>query len=223
MKKNKMMRLASSLLVAVLLTSSVISGTFAKYVTSGEAYDEARVAKWGVKINATGLTDTFKNEYDGTVQVGATADLDLVAPGTSGELTKITFTGTPEVSVKITYDADLDLTNWHTDYFPIVFTIDGTTYGIEGMKTINGSALDNEYADKAALEEAVEKVIGERAAQEYGPNKDLSTVTDDGLTVAWEWAFENNDINDTFLGDEAAEGRASKIKLTVGATVEQAD
>ena len=43
MKKNKMMRLASFLLIAVLLTTSVISGTFAKYVTTDAQWDSARV------------------------------------------------------------------------------------------------------------------------------------------------------------------------------------
>ena len=44
MKKNKMMRIASVLLVAVILTTCAISGTFAKYVTSGNGSDNARVA-----------------------------------------------------------------------------------------------------------------------------------------------------------------------------------
>ena len=43
MKKNKMMRAASALMVATLLTTSVISGTFAKYVTSVNSSDWARI------------------------------------------------------------------------------------------------------------------------------------------------------------------------------------
>ena len=46
MKKNKMMRIASALLVAVILTTCAISGTFAKYVTSTPGSDSARVAKF---------------------------------------------------------------------------------------------------------------------------------------------------------------------------------
>ena len=61
MKKNKMMRLASSLLVAVLLTSSVISGTFAKYVTSDGASDSARVAKFGVIVDV--VSNAFSDSY----------------------------------------------------------------------------------------------------------------------------------------------------------------
>ena len=48
MRKNKMMRAASALMVAVLLTTCTISGTFAKYVTTAEGKDTARVAKFDV-------------------------------------------------------------------------------------------------------------------------------------------------------------------------------
>jgi hypothetical protein len=66
MKKNKMMRLASLLLVCVLLTTSVISGTFAKYTTSYTANDTARVAKWGFD-QATLSFDLFAATYDDSV------------------------------------------------------------------------------------------------------------------------------------------------------------
>ena len=61
MKKNRMMRLASVLLVLTLLSTSVISGTFAKYVTSDQASDTARVAKFGVVVSASG--SLFGTDY----------------------------------------------------------------------------------------------------------------------------------------------------------------
>ena len=125
MKKNKMMRVASILLVAVLLTTSVISGTFAKYVTSGEASDSARVAKFGVLVSAEGnlFDKTYKKTTDNTPG-GSTWDENLtgepkdltalsvesttnvVAPGTKSEGTGLTFgvTGTPEVDVNVKLD-----------------------------------------------------------------------------------------------------------------------
>ena len=48
MKKTKVMRLLSLLLVMTLISTCAISGTFAKYVTRAEGEDQARVAKWGV-------------------------------------------------------------------------------------------------------------------------------------------------------------------------------
>ena len=126
MKKNKMMRLASVLLVCVLLTTSVISGTFAKYVTTGSASDTARVAKFGVAITTSGTlySDTYyagsateanipaatiwalKPDYNnGTgISVNAeTASENVVAPGTKSYGNGLGFgvTGTPEVAVEV--------------------------------------------------------------------------------------------------------------------------
>ena len=63
MKKNKMMRIASVLLVAVILTTCAISGTFAKYVSSADSSDSARVAYWGFNPATMNITDLFANAY----------------------------------------------------------------------------------------------------------------------------------------------------------------
>lgn len=113
MRKNKMMRAASALLVAVLLTTSTISGTFAKYVTQDSAKDVARVAKWGVELQVSG--NLFGENYVDTIEADdATAETlavmsnnenDIVAPGTeNGEGFKFSINGIPEVSGKITVD-----------------------------------------------------------------------------------------------------------------------
>ena len=110
MKKNKAMRSASVLLVATLLTTSVISGTLAKYTTQDAAEDTARVAKWGVELQAIGnlYGDTYKdrivteNDTTATVQsVDKTAD--VVAPGTQNtEGFTFSLKGKPEVDGTIT-------------------------------------------------------------------------------------------------------------------------
>lgn len=121
MKKNKMMRIASILLVAVLISTCAISGTFAKYVTKAEATDTARVAKWGVVISVDG-TDAFADKYvthdtefgyEGEYSVvafaaeGEKAD-KVVAPGTSSaDLDKTlsaTIKGKPEVATAYTVE-----------------------------------------------------------------------------------------------------------------------
>ena len=68
MKKNKMMRIASILMVAVLVSTCAVSGTFAKYVTSDSGKDTARVAKWGISILASGdlFAETYKKATDNT-------------------------------------------------------------------------------------------------------------------------------------------------------------
>ena len=89
MKKNKMMRIASVLLVAVLISTCAISGTFAKYVTKVSGTDSARVAKWGILLDLK-AGDVFAKEYathdtdaKEYLELSVEADEKVVAPGTS--------------------------------------------------------------------------------------------------------------------------------------------
>jgi hypothetical protein len=75
------------LLVLVLLSTSVISGTFAKYTTSATVKDDARVAYWGFGLDTEISFDLFYKNYDPNAAdytvVSAKSD-DVIAPGTSG-------------------------------------------------------------------------------------------------------------------------------------------
>ena len=99
MKRNRMMRIASFLLIAVLATTCAISGTFAKYTTEYEATSSARVAKWDVKLSETsggsalasfdfGLFDTIKDTAGADE---ADVNANLIAPGTSGSFCSLAF------------------------------------------------------------------------------------------------------------------------------------
>lgn len=223
MKKNKMMRLASMLMVAVLITTSTISGTFAKYVTKGEAVDEARVAKFGVGVTAVTAADNemFKSEYDTTDDwtgddgVSVKATEDVVAPGTSGTFAAFKVTGTPEVDVEVTYDATLELSGWEVGgnvYCPIEFIITDAEGNVETIKNV--------YSTITLIKE-VEKAIEEKTTK-YNAGTTLETdgnVNDD-LKIEWKWAFDgNDDVKDTALGDAAT----AEIKLTVDCIVTQID
>ena len=223
MMKNKMMRIASVLLVAVLLSTCAISGTFAKYVTSKESTDTARVAKFGVDLGVT-VDGAFATEYDADVTVtgeGGTAIAktvvasstdNLVAPGTKGDLmASATIAGTPEVAVNVKQEATLVLTGWEvngTYYCPLVITVDGTKfYGMDYT-----SAAEFIAAVEAALDSDVN----------YAPNTDLT----ESHSVTWEWAFVGTDGKqtnelDTALGNYAAETGDIKISFTYKITVTQ--
>ena len=244
MKKNKMMRLASGLLVAVLITTSTISGTYAKYVTEGQATDSARVAKWGVTITADGsmFADSYLNtettytsdEDVETIAVQAdTEGTNVVAPGTEGALADYTVTGIPEVDALVTYTATLTLAGWEVDvtddgvdnptnYCPIVFTI--VANGNTTVVNANGDMT------MAAIKTAVEAEIV-KATKRYHTNEDLSAVAND-LAVSWKWPFETgaddvakaaNNVKDTALGDAAAAGSPATIALATTITIEQID
>lgn len=129
MKKNKVMRLASCLLVAVLLTTCMISGTFAKYATSIEfggsnlgagqgGGSSAGVAKFQITLNKTDITagtpnnfkinfldnvwDTVNANYQSGVGVKDKEVADnRIAPGTWGQAASTTLgEDTPENTVE---------------------------------------------------------------------------------------------------------------------------
>lgn len=220
MKKNKMMRIASVLLVAVILTTCAISGTFAKYVTSGNGSDSARVAKFGVTVNGT--ADTFKETYakdDTRFTLAADTVVsteDVVAPGTSGSMVAFTLGGTPEVAVRVEFAGTLELGDKWVDsastyYCPIEVTVGSTVF----------KGLDYTSADE--FETAVNEKIA-NYSKDYAANTDLSSIGADAPAISWKWAFTgNDDIKDTYLGDQAAAGNAAEISLAVTATVTQID
>lgn len=236
-KKNYTMRLAMVLLIAVILTTCMVSGTFSKYSSAATGDDNARVTEWGVTINAHGTT--FADSYDtddGTIStitksVVSNDGKKVVAPGTSGSLANATISGTPETAVEVSYDPTLTVSGWKdangNEYFPIVFTINSETYGMNGIKDNSGAAVDHSYATLAELKNGVESAI--RAySNTYPANTDLSKINDGDtngyVSLSWEWAFEqNDDVKDTFLGDESAKGNPSKITLSMQTSVTQID
>lgn len=212
MKRIKTMRIASVLLVFVLLTTCVVSGTFAKYVTSGEASDSVSVAKWGVTISANTGTTITTTEVGGANEEHITSSTGSVklAPGSEVKtLADLTISGTPEVAVNVNYVAELTLNNWTIDtdtyYCPLEFDVNGTI--------IKGT----DFISKDVLESKVEAAI-HALSNNYETNQDLSSVLAPQVTV--RWAFEGNNENDTKLGDLET---LPSLSLTVTATVTQID
>lgn len=157
MKKTKVMRLLSLLLVMTLISTCAISGTFAKYVTRASGEDQARVAKWGVLVSIEGsafatkyeATDEAYLEDGGEFSVVASNEEQVVAPGTSSEEVGDTLVasvkGTPEVAARYILEGaavtDVVLpAGTYTDYTQLVKADDGT-YGYTGTFT-----LDKDYA-----------------------------------------------------------------------------
>ena len=235
-KKNWTLRAAVLMLALVLITSCFVGGTFAKYVTSGSGTDSARVAKFGVTVTASG--DLFAKEYAtddqtvvGTIAKSVISTDKVVAPGTesNGDFVAATVTGTPEVAVRVSYKLDtatLQLENWKDGdgqfYCPLVFKVKTP----DGNTVISGMEFQTAEAMKAALVNAVAAYT-----RDYAPGTDLSGKAADTLAISWEWPFETgtdadkpaNNVKDTFLGDEAAAGRAATVSLTLATTVTQID
>ena len=233
-KKNVLMRSAGLLLALVLVTSCFVGSTFAKYTTSADATESARVAKFGVTLTAH-AGEMFKTTYTKTdtsftlaenTVVSSDTTSKLVAPGTDGRMAEFGMTGKPEVAVRVSYEVKkFELTNWTTDghdeYCPLVFTVNGTEYKIGNTGITN----------VAQLQTAVTGAIN-AYTKDYEANQDLSGKTADNLQIAWKWAFEDTavgayqtDAKDTALGNRAANNvaDAGKIDFAVTMTVTQID
>ena len=228
--KNKMMKLATVLMVAVLITTSVVSSTYARYAVGGSGGDSARVAKWGVKVTTSTkgmFATTYKNQekLDGasagqTVSVSSSnANENLVAPGTRGSTT-ISLSGTPEVAVDVKFvmgvQADVKIpkntaitstSTLETDYTPVRFTLTDSFGNELGRGTINDI--------KAAFN---------NLSKQYAPNTDLTET----YTLSWEWATDVNNEADTYLGNVASgsiidDKTTTGIKFNYSVTVTQID
>ncbi len=115
MKNKKSWKVASLLVALCLLTTCVVGTTLAKYTTTNNAADTAHVAKWGVTVSASGTlfgknygkntstvaSDSIIAETHADINVKSTDK--VVAPGTKNDVgLKLSVTGTPEVTVKLT-------------------------------------------------------------------------------------------------------------------------
>ena len=191
--KKKMLVILS---IVLMLTMVVGMGafTFAKYVTTHTADDQADTAQWGFVITAD-ASDLFGTDYtlSGTgtsatvvptgsgVAVKATGAGNVVAPGTTGSMS-FSISGKAEVLAKVSLElaATKDI---HLDaYYPVKWTIreNGT------------SVCKNEKLSEAlkALKSSVEE------PSSIAPG----TVVNKTYVLSWTWAFSGgDDQSDTVL------------------------
>lgn len=229
MKKNTMMRLASALLVLVLLTTCAISGTFAKYTSSATASDDARVAYWGWGFDSAIEFELFAADYGDVLSENGD---NVVAPGTA-KSTTFTFAYQPEADGKALNAGAIAAPE--VDYnFTVAFTVaDGADYDALDANpnfywTLNGT----KYQKVAELKAAVEALSGAAGGtQRYEAGTlpaAFATDANDAVenTIGWAWEFEtveggvvdaDQDAADTAMGN-AADLDDVTFTITVTAT-----
>lgn len=217
MRKNKMMRAASGLLVATLLTTCVISGTFAKYTTTTSGSDKARVAYWGFNQDAKTDIDLFDASY---TNVKSENGDNVVAPGTAKTSTFAFGYDTnakanaPEVAYTLTVDATATGDYTQLDANP---NFKWTLEDAKGTKT--------EYQTVKQLTDAIKALSGDSTgSKEYAAGTLPTTFTsaDETYTVGWKWEFDgnDNDAKDTAMGNATA---LDNVDLSISITATQVD
>jgi len=178
-----MMRLASALLVAVLLTTCAISGTFAKYTTSVTSQDAARVAYWGFQPVAMDITDLFDKAYDTTVN----ATVDVIAPGTtSSDTFAFAYNEANGTAPEVAYTFEI--------------TVDAVCDDlIKNNKNIQWKLDSGAWGTFEELVNAIKALAGEAdGSADYEPNQlpAAFTAADDVHTISWQWLFTGAETYD---------------------------
>lgn len=201
MKKNKMMRLAACLLVMVLLTTSMIAGTFAKYTSEAYGTNTARVAKWSFEVNDADIATTDKftfdlfktiNDTDGTTEGDVKKADQIIAPGTSGFF-ELVLENTSEVTAK----------------YGIVYTITNTA-GIPLKYSVDGGKSWTDTLVNVDADDSKTKI-------------DMGKSSTIKVQWKWDYARDNGDIYDTTLGVNAAADNAGTVTVQAKVTATQVD
>ena len=188
-KKNWVLRLMGVALMFTLVSTSLLGGTLAKYITTGGGNDTARVAKWGftginnVELFKTAYTDTSAGE---TVKSANTDK--IVAPGTKGTFSFTVAGGASEVAARITFA----FTETNTGNVPIVYEYDGLYYS----EKVSGSAYLKQPGTTSFTPITI---AGNLVALAAVLNADASFIIMPGIAPAtpptplnWFWAFEQD-------------------------------
>ncbi|RHS87841.1 hypothetical protein [Clostridium sp. AM42-4] len=222
MKKHNMMRVASALAVVTLLSTSVISGTLAKYTSTASSTATATVAKWSFKVGAGGTNVTATNDITGTnpftfdlfgsikdtggtekeTDVTDVTGKHIIAPGTSGQIT-LALENDSQVNAGYT----IKFIENNKDEIPLQYAImDGT--GAEYSKLTWTKKIGDLNKTVASL----------------GTGSENNKAS---YTVYWKWDYTDStgatrDSSDTTLG-VGAQKDAATATITATVTATQVD
>ena len=215
---NKKIKLGIVLSLVTILSFYSVSGTFAKYTSSIDLSDEARVALWDFDL--TRDVDLFHDSYidkngayvksfgcKTVTENGKEKEIcdNVIAPGTSGEYT-FRIKGAPETSYQIKIEV-----------IDKIDTVGRITYDLDG------ECPSNTIQDLAWCLENL-----------YSRDEYFDKPVDATHTISWKWQFENpkntevENKKDTDIGSKAIIHETddgyfdqAKVKLTVRITAEQ--
>ena len=128
----KKMSIIALLLVAVLVTSSSVSGTYAKYTSAFTSETaSAKVAAWAFEIDEKTAANNFNfdlfktiNDTDGSVETDVKAGTEsqaIIAPGTTGSFA-IKLKNISEVNAKYSVDYTVTKEQVEDDTLPTGIT-----------------------------------------------------------------------------------------------------
>ncbi|HPF18187.1 MAG TPA: hypothetical protein PLY08_01230 [Bacillota bacterium] len=191
MNRSWVSKFAGLVLVLTLITTSLVAGTYAKYVTEVSGSDTVTVAKWSAVVDesttAGAITfDLFDTSADTGVVDG------LIAPGTEGSFALNYNTTGTQVAHNLLISMDV----------------------AAAIETVDNFAFYSDASHTAEL------VASGGAIQLLNADFAAGTTTDGAINVYWAWPFENapggtlNDAADTVDGVTPVTGAAVTLNFT---------
>ncbi len=221
MKKNFTLRLGSIVLVMTLLTASLVSGTYAKYVKQVSGSDSVRVSKFAFNLK-DGTNTLTQQSLSGTYNIFSYTDTGVfangvnstkfIAPGTTGVL-NLDVENLSEVKVAATFA----LTETNASSIPIYYTYGSGTQRYSSI--LSGSYTGGTYKTLSDLATDM-ATAGSAMAASNG-----TTPVTVSYALHWTWAFDSagtgqTDADDTALGVSTT---LPSISLAIDTTVTQLD
>ena len=202
MKKQRFFMLGIITVLVAVLSLTFVSSTFAKYTSTVNGSDSARVAKWQFKFNTSDITLYSVEDADQEITFNlfntltsessvSQTDGTIIAPGTSGSFT-FNISNLSEVTAQ--YALDYSVVN--TANIPVEYSLDNSTWS----KSID--SLDVTASDATKLV--------------------YLTGKSEDITVYWRWAFYENEAGDqadTNLGIKGTD----TIEVTLKVILTQVD
>jgi hypothetical protein len=242
MKKftKRLTMIVAILLSLVLLTSSIVSTTLAKYVVTKSAEVQAKLDKFGVTVNFN--SDALKNgTKDPTIDqkgdsISYIYDEILLHPGDAARTVTAEVYGKPTVDAKIFVDVSVVLlgnfsigsgnfTNLPANetYFPIEFKVGGTTCS-EAYTTDDAAAISSKI--KSAIVNALvekDKIVDEGDNLKWTAGKEIDQASPKNVSLSFSWPKDSgttgkmHDEIGTFISKNQP-----TFKITYRISVEQA-
>ena len=252
MKKTtkKLTTVVAVLLILVLMTSSIVSGTLAKFVITKSTETNVTFTQFGVTVTFTpSTTQSIVGDAttNGDTVTYAARNITMKPGDDYSQALTIGISGTPNVDVRVTLTAtidyndanfkvlnsDFDAINVDTVYMPIGFKV-GSNYATNATpykSFTNFSTSPTDVQLTNALGTAIQaKTTGltysnttHSLTGEFGPNKTNKTINIPSFTTGFDWPMEYGTVaNSDAIGTYlCSQTTAPSFSITYSVTVEQ--
>ena len=227
MRKNFALRLGVLTLIMTIISISLASGTYAKYVKQVSGSETVRVSKFAFNLfdgtntlteqTLTGDYDIFSYTDSGVYANGVNGD-KFIAPGTTGEI-DLEVQNLSEVKVAATFALTETNNGALTPKIPIYYT-----YGADTQRY--STVLTGGYTGGGTYKTIAELATAMATAGTAIDASDGTAPESVPYVLHWTWAFatagtQQTDANDTALGISYT--TPPEITLAIATTVTQID